>query len=185
MTPQNAENYFSLARRNLTSLMEYFKSLYGHPHHIESLENHFGKNGRSEFLLGQPVNRSFRFSEAQVKKIKHEIETLMIQQAPYLKPRYGLSNLAWQSKMQLHQLSAFINTHYGMNYNDFMNYYRVQYFKKRIGEDESWKQLTLEAIARASGFGNRNTFTAALKKFCGVTPTLYLKMMKEREQPAA
>jgi AraC-like DNA-binding protein len=119
-------------------------------------------------------------------QIKLSIEHVMGNQEPYLKKKYTIGELAEQTGLHLHQLSAFINRHYKMHYNDFINMYRVEYCKRKIMLEEEWKYLTLEAIAEESGFGNRNTFTAAFKKFNGgSTPTEFLKQVKTNKSTAA
>ena len=59
-----------------------------------------------------------------------------------------------------------------------LNEYRIHYSRELMIKDNN-RQLTLEAIAFEAGFGNRNSFTNAFKKFTGNTPSAYLKEMKQ------
>jgi YesN/AraC family two-component response regulator len=99
-------------------------------------------------------------------------------QRPFLRPGYSLKDLAEDVKIPLHHLSAFINQYYGVHFNDFINRYRVNYFKEMLFTDE-WKTKKLEAIAEESGFGNRNTFTIAFKKLSGQSPSEYIKHLQK------
>jgi AraC-like DNA-binding protein len=64
-----------------------------------------------------------------------------------------------------------------MNFNDFINEYRIRFCIEKI-ENGEWKRKTLEALSKESGFNNRNSFTLAFKKVTGVTPSGFLKQMK-------
>lgn len=108
------------------------------------------------------------------KKLK---EFLSLQQ-PYLKPSYSLKQLAEDMQLPLHHLSALINQHYGMRFNDFINLYRINHCRLKLLNKE-WKQKKLEAIGEESGFNNRNTFSAAFKKVIGISPSEYLKHIKK------
>jgi AraC-like DNA-binding protein len=68
-----------------------------------------------------------------------------------------------------------------MNYNDFINRYRVFECKEVIMNGE-WKYKTLEAIASEAGFNNRNTFTSAFKKETGQSPSEFLKGIKKGQR---
>ncbi len=126
-----------------------------------------------------------QFTDDQIAQMKSLIETEMAVNQPYLNHGCSIASMAEYTGINLHQLSAFINQYYKMHYNDFINMYRIEYCKKKILEDESWKLLTLQAIAEESGFGNRNTFTTAFKKTNGITPADYLKQSKLNKTYAA
>jgi AraC-like DNA-binding protein len=108
------------------------------------------------------------------------IREYLEKEQPYLKHGYSLKQLAEDTHLPLHLLSAFINKHYKVNFNDFINEYRVNYCKVKILNDE-WKYKKLEAIAEESGFSNRNTFTAAFKRVTGLNPSEFLKTIKEQQ----
>lgn len=104
---------------------------------------------------------------------KQKIETYMQQQRPYLKKGYSIKDLSAETNISLHQLSAFINGEYGVNFSDFINRYRVEYVKEKL-HDPQWRQLTLEGIALEAGFTNRTTFFRAFIKITGTSPSEYV-----------
>ena len=106
------------------------------------------------------------------------INQFIIENRPFLRQKYSLRELASDVDIPMNYLSAFINRYHKMNYNDFINSYRVTHSKDMIISGE-WKQKTLEAIGFESGFNNRNTFTMAFKKEAGVSPVEYLQAMKK------
>lgn len=101
------------------------------------------------------------------------IEAHMQQDQPYLQKGYGIKDLAAETSIPSHHLSALINQEYQMNFSDFINRYRVEYIKERMTQLD-WRQLTLEGIAMEGGFSNRTTFFRAFVKLNGITPSEYL-----------
>jgi AraC-like DNA-binding protein len=96
----------------------------------------------------------------------------------FLKPGYTLREMAENTDIPLHHLSAVINRRYGYHFNEYINHWRVEHLKQRLDKNE-WKSKTLKALARESGFNNRTTFITAFKKHCGVTPSDYIRGMKD------
>lgn len=116
----------------------------------------------------------------QIMKMDAVIKAYLSAEKPFLKHGYTLKQLAEDTHIPLHHLSAFINQHYGVNFNDFINEYRVNFCKTKMLNDE-WRYKKLEAIAEESGFNNRNTFTAAFKKSTGINPSDFLRTIKEKK----
>ena len=95
---------------------------------------------------------------------------------------YKKEILSEEIHLPLHQLSAFINSYYKMNFNDFVNEYQdnILYreaFKKGMGDKK------LESTLTKSGFNNRNTFTSAFKKATGLNPSEFIKYIKLGKVP--
>jgi len=114
----------------------------------------------------------------QVIQIDTQLKAVLASKQSFLKHCYTLKQLADDTQIPLHHLSAFINQRYGMHFNDLINYYRVHHCKLKI-LDEEWKQKTLAAIGIESGFNNRNTFSTAFKKVIGLSPSVFLKSIQE------
>jgi len=85
-----------------------------------------------------------------------------------------LKQLAEDTQIPLHHLSAVINQHYGMHFNDFLNKSRIKYCENLIKNNLALK-TNLKELAFKCGFNNRNSFTTAFKKFTGKTPSDYTK----------
>jgi len=120
---------------------------------------------------------SFLLTEARMIEIDEAIRMHFEEKKPFLQHGYSLRQLSDETHIPLHHLSAFINKHYKMNFNDFINEYRVAYCKEKLLNGEC-KQKKLEAIAGESGFNNRNTFTSAFKRVTGMNPSDFLRNMK-------
>lgn len=108
---------------------------------------------------------------------KHHVEEYMIDQKPYLAHGFSLQELSSKTGINVPTLSALINREYRMNFNDFINQYRVAYFKDLL-LNEDYHRWTLEALAYKAGFNSRTTFIRAFTKFACCSPSQYLKRLK-------
>lgn len=108
---------------------------------------------------------------------KSFIVEFLLNYKPFLKPGFSLQDLSLQTGINVPTLSALINKEYGMNYNDFVNQYRVDYFKSLL-QQPVYHQWTLEAIANKAGFNSRTTFIRAFTKFEECAPSEYLKYVR-------
>lgn len=116
-------------------------------------------------------------SSIKRKDYQSYIEHFMNDKKPYLKPCFTLQEMAIMTGINLPALSAFINQAYQMNFNEFVNMYRVNYFKSLL-ELPEYHQWTLEAIAYKAGFNSRTTFIRSFTRCCGCTPREYFKLMR-------
>ncbi len=101
-----------------------------------------------------------------VKKIMKAIEEDQI----FLSPDISLSEFATRLRTNTSVLSATINQHFGKNFNDFINYYRVIAFQEAIKKPSN-QHLTLLAVALDCGFNSKATFNRAYKKVTGNAPS--------------
>jgi len=123
----------------------------------------------SSIQTEQAADFSFDLSS----KYKQKIEKLLETEQPYLDKDYSLAHLVHQTGIPRHTLSGFINREYGMNFREFINSYRVNYFVANAKQPH-WHNLTLEAIAGECGFRNRTTFIRHFKVITGITPSEFL-----------
>jgi len=120
---------------------------------------------------------TFYISQERTAVIEENIRNHFSRNKPFLKHGYSLRMLSEEIHLPLHQLSAFINSYYKMNFNDFINEYRIIFSIDKLLKKE-WMYKKLETIAGEAGFNNRNTFISAFKKVTGVKPSEFLKDIK-------
>jgi AraC-like DNA-binding protein len=106
---------------------------------------------------------------------KRKVLTYFEKEKAYLNPELTLSELASKLDTNTSVLSAVINTGFGKNFNDFVNEYRVEEFKRKAAAPDS-KHLTLLAIAFDCGFNSKATFNRAFKKVMDVSPKAFLDL---------
>lgn len=112
-------------------------------------------------------------TDPELQKNKTELIDLMTSEAPHLNPELTLQDLAGRLKMTAPTLSRLINSTQGMNFNDFVNSYRVEAVKTKL-LDPANSHLSLLAIALDCGFNSKATFNRAFRKHAGVSPTQFL-----------
>lgn len=99
----------------------------------------------------------------------------MAENKPFQKLGFSIQELSNQTGIPVYQLSPLINGHFKMNFANWINRYRVEYFVELARENS---QMTIEALSREAGFTSRSTFISAFKKEKGITPSEYLRDQK-------
>ncbi|AUD01534.1 helix-turn-helix domain-containing protein [Spirosoma pollinicola] len=100
--------------------------------------------------------------------------TYMDNERPYLDPDLSLIDLARRLKTNASILSPVINAGTGKNFNDFVNQYRVDAFKRQV-LDPANSHLSLLGIALDCGFNSKATFNRAFKKLTSQSPREFVE----------
>ncbi|WP_340202259.1 helix-turn-helix domain-containing protein [Ascidiimonas sp. W6] len=112
-----------------------------------------------------------------IKILKKEIEIYFATSKPFLEPDLTLVRLADALQTSREELSEAINKGFEMKFNDFINQYRIEEFKRKISEGKH-KQLSLLGLAYECGFNSKATFNRSFKKVVASSPTEYLQGLK-------
>lgn len=131
---------------------------------------------KSEELSDIP--RKIYLREDLVDMIGRRIENYLDEEKPFLTMGFSISNLSAAIGHPVHQISAYLNSHLGVNFNEYINRYRINYLLEKLKENQDWRKFTLEALGQKVGFSNRYTFLNAFKKVTGETPSSYLRSWK-------
>jgi AraC-like DNA-binding protein len=99
-----------------------------------------------------------------------KIAKIMEEDRIFLDADISLSELSAKLKTNNSLLSAAINQHFGKNFNDFINGYRVAEFQRQVALPTN-QHLTFLAIALDCGFNSKATFNRAYKKLTGSAPS--------------
>jgi AraC-like DNA-binding protein len=75
-------------------------------------------------------------------------------------------------------LSKIINQGFEMNFNDLINYYRVEDVKLQL-QNTANAHLTIMSLAYDAGFNSKATFNRAFKKVTGKSPKEYMVLTTE------
>lgn len=103
-----------------------------------------------------------------------KMNQIMESEKPYLDPELNLSSFSQQCNISSHEISETMNGLMNQSFNDYINNYRVEEFK-RLSKLEAYKNYTILALAFEAGFKSKATFNAAFKKFTNKTPSQFLK----------
>jgi len=116
--------------------------------------------------------------DEEKNRILLDLERLMKTEKAFRQKQISLNTLAAGLQTNTTYLSRIINENYEMNFSHFLNIHRIREAQKMFAQNQH-KSMTLEGIAESIGFHSRSTFNGAFKKITGVTPTVYLKNLKE------
>ena len=103
-------------------------------------------------------------------KILHLVENEKV----FKNPTLTLSDLSKLLNTNTKNISKSINSGFDMNFNDFINHYRIEAVKEKLHKKEH-KTSTLLGIAFDCGFNSKATFNRAFKKSIDLSPKDYLK----------
>jgi AraC-like DNA-binding protein len=104
---------------------------------------------------------------------KQRIEALIQSEKLYQNPELTLTEVAKKLQTNTSIISKSINQGYQMNFNDFINNYRIEAVKELFAKGEH-KKSTLLGIAYDCGFNSKATFNRAFKKNIGLSPKEYI-----------
>ena len=92
----------------------------------------------------------------------------------YLNPSISLYLMADAMRIPAYRLSYAMTYHFGKNYNEIINSYRIEHAKNLL-LSPSFAFYSVVGIGNESGFGNKTTFYNAFRKFTGTTPAEFRK----------
>lgn len=109
-------------------------------------------------------------SEFYLPEIIHQkLKKLMESDKVFLNPHLKITDITQMIGTNRTYVSQVINEIYQMHFNDFINYYRIQYAKEII-RNPQFKHYSFAAIAEESGFGSLSTFNRSFRKLEKCTP---------------
>lgn len=129
----------------------------------ELLNLHF--NHKSKYHLS-------KLSAGDITRLKTELETIMLDKKPYLNKKLLKAQLSDLLGISGPELARLLNEGFGMNFFEFVNYYRIKEFIA-LAESNAMKNLTFAAIAEKAGFNSKATFNKSFKEIMGKTPREY------------
>ena len=88
----------------------------------------------------------------------------------YMDPEITLDRLAESLNIMPRDLSSLINRHFGINFYEFINRYRIEAAKQML-KSEIYKSTTITDIYLEVGFNSKSVFYTFFKKLEGITPT--------------
>ena len=95
----------------------------------------------------------------------------------YLKEKASIENLSVDLDSNKIIVTAFIKKNTGLGFADLINKSRVDYLVELL-RDGKHEEYTIEALAKMSGFGSRQTMYKAFAKFKKQSPTDFIDSLK-------
>ena len=104
------------------------------------------------------------------KELLVKLDSIMLNQKPYLQSGFSLPELAQQLNTTVHILSQVINDGLGKSFFEMVATYRIEEAKRLLKEQPHVK---VEEIAEQVGYNSKSSFNTAFKKIAGKTPSEY------------
>lgn len=126
-------------------------------------------------------DKNIKFDSSIVEKLLNDIHNFETKQG-YLEQGLTLKKLSEQFKTNTSYLSQVINEYKGSNFNTYINILRINYATQKIYHDKEWRKYSIEHIASAAGFSNRQSFSNIFLEQNGIRPADFIKKrIKELE----
>ena len=111
--------------------------------------------------------------EATAAEYKEKLVEHVEKQEAFLDANLTLRSLANQIDLHPNKLSWLINEMHAQNFNQFINKYRIEHFKKlAVNPDNS--QFSILGLAYESGFNSKTVFNTYFKKSTGQSPKAWI-----------
>jgi len=133
-------------------------------------------------LMGFHLERSFlKYKNSGLTstysiELKQQLVDLLEVDKVYRESNINLDNLAERLGTTRHSTSQIINEHFGINFFELINNYRIQEAMD-ILKNDSAREKNIIDVAYEVGFNNKVTFNKSFKKINDVTPSQYLKTL--------
>lgn len=111
--------------------------------------------------------------------IKLALTEVMEKQMLFMEPELSLKELAGKINFPTAQVSAAINAEFGINFRSWVNSYRVEEVKKRLGNPK-YEHLSLTGIAFDCGFNSEASFYRIFRQQTGYSPKSYLQLIHRK-----
>ncbi|HET9431274.1 MAG TPA: helix-turn-helix domain-containing protein [Chitinophagaceae bacterium] len=115
--------------------------------------------------------------EEKADKIYNRLVDCMTNQKPFTDSDITLAGLARTLDVHPNHLSQVINSYEGKNFYDYINFHRVEEFK-RLAPQPGKRNFTLLALAHECGFNSKTSFNRNFKKATAVSPSEYLQQLE-------
>lgn len=116
-----------------------------------------------------------RILNLNLEELNTNIQRLMVKEKIYQEENLNIANFAERLGIKDYQLSEYINAYLGMNFNRYINEYRIEEVCKKIQEHP---KVNLLNLAYQVGFNSKANFNIAFKSVKKMTPSEYAKQIK-------
>lgn len=115
---------------------------------------------------------------AETERLCRQLEKYLLESQVYADKKINLASLAAMLEITPHKLSSLLNSHYQLNFVDFINTYRIIRIKEQMVLPQNMQSYTIEALAYDAGFSSRSAFYSSFKKLTGKSPVEYAQNLE-------
>ncbi len=146
---------------------------------LETIIEQLEQNESNSTNIIKEKYKNSSMSENKIDIFAKKIVDLMENDKIYIENDISKKKLADKLETNTKYISITINQKFDCNVNTFINRYRIKE-ARRLLTTTDMKKMTIEAIAKNVGFNTINTFNKVFKNEFGITPSYYLKSIKNK-----
>ncbi len=139
-----------------------------------------GTNGEGKVTESDTVQKEMLLNGEEITRCALQLEEVLRTKELYRRQKLTLHSLAAEVGLSPRIVSHVLNQYYKQRFTEYINKYRVEYIISRM-KNNTWKELTLEGLAKEAGFSSKSTFFAVFKKYTSVSPAEYLGKLEEEK----
>lgn len=117
-----------------------------------------------------------KLTESAIQQVQMGMEV----QKLFLKQNLNIDEFSKRISLPVKEVSAVINKHYGTNFFEFMNSYRVEE-AKRLLSDSQHADMTVMDVLLQAGFNSKSAFHRFFNRLVGMSPTEFRKQSLHKE----
>jgi AraC-like DNA-binding protein len=129
----------------------------------------------SNFRINRPETVKEENNKTIYQKLKEKLLNSIESKEIFLRKDLTIWDLCREVNSNRTYISNLINEEFGMNFNSFVNKYRVNKAKLLLS-DKNYQNYSLGKIAELSGFNSLASFNRAFQKFENISPGHYRNM---------
>lgn len=122
-----------------------------------------------------------RLSDERIAALSEQLTVLLEKDKLYLDNELNLPAVAARLGISIHETSFLINATTRDNFYNLINRYRVEEAKRLLASSRI-AELNILGIAFSSGFNSKTAFNTAFRKWTGLSPSAYVKNLKNLPQ---
>jgi AraC-like DNA-binding protein len=119
--------------------------------------------------------------DAPQEELLEKILTVMEDTSVVCDAKFSINVLAVLVQSNQQYVSHIINNGLSKNFRSFRNGYRIREAQRLFAEPDSSK-FTIESVAQSVGFRSRSAFREAFMEVTGVTPTFYVRSLRDKSR---
>lgn len=173
--------YYSISLITLLYLFFNYKFLFGH---FFSEENKKTELQLVDQKLAQSALTTLNKKKQNCLTVIKKIEENLKESKIYLNANFSLNMLAISSGVSTNKISKCIKNTYKVNFNQYINAWRVQYLIDQLKVDKKMRSFNNDALVVKIGFNSASSFYTSFKSFTGFSPREFIDNLIENEQKA-
>jgi AraC-like DNA-binding protein len=134
-----------------------------------------------QLLTTKPESPKDKNDEKLTDSAIEKVQMGMVTQKLFLKQNLNIDEFSKRINLPVKEVSAVINKHYGTNFFEFMNSYRVEEAKRLLNDPEHSDMTVMDVLLQA-GFNSKSAFHRFFNRLVGMSPTEYKKQQSSLEK---